>query len=587
MKKNRFWIAGIAAFLILLLVLLLQCSSDWLILSRQEPKDLMLTPTLTTLNYDDNGSIIGKTFTFDLPEIPETGENLFAYVVHQYAQVNLDDELVAVCSEPANPHLGRSPGCYWITIPLKDSDSGKTLTLSLENIYSTMRPRDPIVLLSSTSVFVRAFLRDSSFELILSIMSMTLGLFILIGTLVFPIEWNEKRQMLLLGAFGITVGSWRLFDLSLVAYVNPSLTQMNYFLSVLSFEMIPAFFFAFLYFKYDNRPVKSYAYISVFFMLEIISFLLLQLLKVADLRTTVELSILFALLASAYVSIRSLNAIRRRKLFELDYIHELFYLMLAASVLIDVGRYIHYGNSRYTPLFLCVTVIFLNLLCFNILRHIFERRKRAYAIEIELNQARSKLMLSQIQPHFLFNSLSVIRELCHTDPQRAEEATVLFSNFLRQNMSSLLSDKNVSFTEELEHTKNYLALEQLRFGEDLRTEYDIEAEDFFLPTLTLQPIVENAVRHGISKRIGGGKVSIRTREDKDAYEVVVYNDGALYEPAKTHDSDREHVGIANVRERLKQLCGGTLEISSDQENGTCVTIRLPKYYIRELIEKNT
>lgn len=191
---------------------------------------------------------------------------------------------------------------------------------------------------------------------------------------------------------------------------------------------------------------------------------------------------------------------------------------------------------------------------------------------------RTQLMLSQIKPHFLYNSLTVIRELIHTDPQAAEKAVDDFSGFLRHNMRSINEEQPILLRQELAHVESYLALQKLRFGEELQVVYDIACEDIMLPTLTLQPIVENAVSHGIRKSESGvGTVTIQTRELDDRYEISVIDDGCGFDPALLEREDDSHVGIKNVQDRLRRLCGGQLEIRSEIGHGTRVTIVLPRF----------
>ena len=207
-----------------------------------------------------------------------------------------------------------------------------------------------------------------------------------------------------------------------------------------------------------------------------------------------------------------------------------------------------------------------------------EQTERYVKKETENASLQTELMLSQIQPHFLYNALAVIRDLCRADPELAEEATVKFSKYLRGNMDSLRSKKTVPFARELEHTRGYLEIEQLRFEDKLAVVYDVQCTDFQLPTLTLQPIVENAVRHGVRKNDDGrGTVTIATREYPGCYEITVTDDGPGFDPEKPRkDTKRAHVGIQNVRERIKNISGGTLEIQSIPGEGTSATIALPK-----------
>ncbi len=186
------------------------------------------------------------------------------------------------------------------------------------------------------------------------------------------------------------------------------------------------------------------------------------------------------------------------------------------------------------------------------------------------------IMLSQIQPHFLYNTLGAIQALCQGNPA-AEEATVKFARYLRGNMDAITAEAVIPFARELAHTRLYLELEQLRFEDALQVRYDLQCTDFQVPTLTLQPLVENAVRHGIrgSER-GRGVVTIATREFPDRYEISVTDDGPGFEPGVQLNDGRSHVGIQNVRDRLARVVGGELRIDSVIGQGTTATIILPK-----------
>ena len=191
---------------------------------------------------------------------------------------------------------------------------------------------------------------------------------------------------------------------------------------------------------------------------------------------------------------------------------------------------------------------------------------------------RMQIMLSQIQPHFLYNTLSAIQYLCDHDPKAAGSMTEKFSRYLQGNMSALKYEGEIPFAQELEHTKIYLEIEQVRYEDALHVEYDITCTDFKLPTLTLQPIVENAVRHGARGKKGVGTVTLATREYPDRYEITVADDGPGFDPDAPvlADDGREHIGISNVRSRLEQISGGCLRIQSQPGQGTVVTIEIPK-----------
>jgi len=196
--------------------------------------------------------------------------------------------------------------------------------------------------------------------------------------------------------------------------------------------------------------------------------------------------------------------------------------------------------------------------------------------ELELAESRITAMLSQIKPHFLYNSLTVIRHLCRSDPALAEETVVEFSHYLRGNLDSLSVKSPIPFSRELEHVETYLALEKKRFGGKLNIVYDIRTQEFSLPALSLQPIVENAVHYGITKREQGGTLTIATEETESDYRVTVTDDGMGFDPDEPKRDGISHVGIENTRNRLSLMCGGSLSISSDRGVGTTAVISIPK-----------
>jgi hypothetical protein len=196
--------------------------------------------------------------------------------------------------------------------------------------------------------------------------------------------------------------------------------------------------------------------------------------------------------------------------------------------------------------------------------------------ERKLNESRISILLSQIQPHFLYNALAVISRLCDKDPAEAKKATINFSNYLRANMNLLERTEPIPFENELNHTIGFLNLEKAMYGEALNVIYDIQTKNFKVPALTMQPIVENAVKHGIGKKEGGGTVTISTKETENGYQVIITDDGAGFDIEKNGDDGQQHIGINNVRLRLSAQCGGSLEIKSKPGAGTTASIIIPK-----------
>ncbi len=194
----------------------------------------------------------------------------------------------------------------------------------------------------------------------------------------------------------------------------------------------------------------------------------------------------------------------------------------------------------------------------------------------ELAESRTAIMLSQIQPHFMYNALTTIASLCESNPQEAKKTTLSFSRYLRQNLESVNKRIPVPVSSELEHVRTYLSLEKHRYGDKLQVEYYIADTDFVIPALTIQPIVENAVKHGLKPKEEGGTIKITMYDDDRYHEICVEDDGVGYDVNKPFSRDREHIGIANVKDRLMSISNAQMAIYSTPGRGTTVTISIPK-----------
>ncbi|WP_411677791.1 histidine kinase [Caproicibacter sp.] len=207
--------------------------------------------------------------------------------------------------------------------------------------------------------------------------------------------------------------------------------------------------------------------------------------------------------------------------------------------------------------------------------HMKVRQKYVLATE-QVRKTEAALLQTQIKPHFLYNTLTAIESLCEIDSKKAQAAIADFADYLRSNIDFSTETRLITIEREMENVKHYMALEQMRFEGRLRAIYDIQAGGFLLPALAVQPITENAVRYGVTKRPKGGTVKITVKETESAYCIQVSDNGLGFDPAKVQSGDRSHIGIQNAKERVSRLCGGTLTVESHIGVGTNVTILIPK-----------
>ena len=205
----------------------------------------------------------------------------------------------------------------------------------------------------------------------------------------------------------------------------------------------------------------------------------------------------------------------------------------------------------------------------------WEMAKNLVENERELMQSQVSLAISQIQPHFLYNTLSTIAELCRKDSAMAEEVTNRFALYLRGNLEHMGDSFPVEFSKELKHVQTYLWIEKIRFQEELQVVYDIQTEDFIIPALTVQPLVENAVKHGMMGSENVCTITIRTKCVERGYQVIIEDDGCGFDPEQVKNDGRKHIGIESVRNRLRFMVGGILTVRSVIGKGTTVIIEIP------------
>lgn len=203
-----------------------------------------------------------------------------------------------------------------------------------------------------------------------------------------------------------------------------------------------------------------------------------------------------------------------------------------------------------------------------------ERQYRQAAEQVK--RVETALLQTQIKPHFLYNTLASIERLCAVDAEKAGCAIADFADYLRGNIDFSMETGLIRIEKEMENVKHYLALEQMRFAERLQVIYDVRVGGFMLPPLVVQPMVENAVRHGVTKKPDGGTVCIAVTESETDYVITVEDDGVGFDPGQLASTGRPHIGIENARSRLSRQSRGVLKVVSESGKGTTVIITIPK-----------
>lgn len=241
----------------------------------------------------------------------------------------------------------------------------------------------------------------------------------------------------------------------------------------------------------------------------------------------------------------------------------LYTLFPVIGVIVDYT--VHGMSLSYVGLALSILIIYTSIYI-----------KKQKLIEAQKNA----LMISQINPHFVYNTLSTVASMCDISPKQAKSLTIDFSRYLRQNLGSLSGEELIPLRQEIDHVECYLKIEKARFRERLNVIYSIQSEDFYVPPLSIQPIVENAVKHGITKKSEGGTVKISTYCNAKYHIIEIIDDGVGFN-TKTLLDTGDHIGLGNVKNRISSVCHGNVDVKSIQDVGTRVTIKIPKKKVKK------
>lgn len=201
-----------------------------------------------------------------------------------------------------------------------------------------------------------------------------------------------------------------------------------------------------------------------------------------------------------------------------------------------------------------------------------EQVERQIAQANEISKQRASIVVLQMRPHFIYNTMMSIYYLCKQNPDKAQQVTLEFTDYLRSNFTAIAGENAIPFTDELKHTQAYLSVEQAQHEDSLFVKFDTPHTMFRVPPLTLQPLVENAVKHGMDPDGNPLNISVTTRQTPSGSEIIVEDDGPGFSSTDNNDL---HIALENIRQRLEMMCKGELEIAPRDGGGTVVKVTIP------------
>ena len=523
---------------------------------------------------------IVKEYTFTINESLEKDTSLAFYTVHQYVEIYIDGQLV-YDMKPCGGSFIKTIGSNWMMIPLYREDAGKEICVNIIPVYESFRNREVEFLVGSKFSICVDRLHQDWPQLLLSTMAIFVGI-VFICIAVYKL-FNKRSDggLASLGLFSVMVGLWRMTDLRFTPFLVPEKPILMFYTSVamLMIGMVP------LIKSMERRFNKVSQHILDWYCIAAASVcmmqLLLQIFGGVDLRENIYITHLI-IAAGSIVLVG--NVVYDRVKYpqnQNDTIIKKAPLILVVGVLVDIVAFYVRGTSSGLLFSLMAILIYIMITGVNLMFHYIEQEKQLAKKnrilaenERQLAESRISTMISQIRPHFIYNTLGSIEQLCELQPETAAKLVHSFSHYLRGNFSELNNPAPIRLSQEIEHIRYYVSIEQIRFP-DIEIKFDLRTDDFLLPALSVQPLIENAIKHGLMKLPSGGVVTVSSYEMDTHYCVSVEDNGAGFDTSILLD-ERKHIGLRNIRCRVETMCDGTLMVESTPGVGTKVVISIPK-----------
>ena len=582
-NENAGWPFKLAILLIVFLAsvyICLMAGFGWRNNNRDDTDILQLNTEsfCTSRSEISNYAGIRKGYTIPITKEFAARDDIGIWLVHNYVDIYIGTERVYYTREPRAAHVGHSPGCYWVFVPIRSTDVGKTMRMVVTPAYAEVTEREPLICLGRRDLITGTRLLEEAAIVVVALMCIIVGVVFLVITTSMKQELHERGVVFYLGLMLLFLGAWKLTD---TPAVYALLLPFDAFLTDLSLVFLMLMTPALSEYLFYLRPEEwVYRWANKAYLILDAVLLLLQVLDIRDLRQNLLLIQVSILVFIVVMLEKNIYSLRKND----GYWHKWAFILIGIGSLGDLVIYIYGFNSFYMGITLTAILFYGIVNGVMLLIKASRRGEEMRRKDVQLRESHMRLMMSQIRPHFIYNTLNAIYVLCGKDPEGARKAIYDFSKYLRINFEHMDRTEPVAFKEELQHVKFYLSIEQLRFPDALQVEYDIKETDFTLPALSLQPIVENAVRHGIRGKNTTGTIKISSFTENGGAYVVVEDDGEGFDVAAWEKNIREsggegkdgrrHVGLANVRDRMQEY-GGRLVIESKVGKGTQMILCIP------------
>lgn len=574
LPKLSLYLPLAAAALLLALLILIGMRGDIRRWQARGGEGVIPVADFVCTEYPDEAAPIGvrREFAFTLGDRLQRDSCLAFYTVHQYVDVFLDGQLVESV-RPAEGSVIRTVGSVWTTVELRREDADSEIRVVLRPVYERFRERGVAFLVGSELDITLGQLSEDLPELLLSLASVLAGLIFLCIGIFGLLRRRWSGELLALGLFAVCIGLCRLTDMRSAPFFAPARPVLLSYTSLVS-TMLAAI--PLVRSAARGRSAASRRVLDCYCVAAALLCLVqcaLQATGALDLRETLSVSLAMDGLGAALVIGVVLRDRLTRSAAGASPAEFSILCLLILGPMADIAAFYLRGNSAGLIFSLLAVLLTVVLLGTRLISRYTEQERLSAEKDRLLAETRITNLMGQIQPHFIYNTLGAIEFYCREDPAVAAQLIHDFSLYLRGNFGELGNRSPIPLSRELEHTRYYVDIEKVRFP-DIAVRFDIRAADFRVPALSVQPLVENAIKHGLMKLESGGEVTVTAWEDAASCHVAVEDNGPGFDP--TAPDTGRGVGLRNIRSRLEVMCGGTLTIESAPGRGTRAEITIPK-----------
>lgn len=514
------------------------------------------------------------TITRRVPTDIDNNYVLFFKSNYQAVEVKINGDIVYSYGVDEKKPFGKSPVSVYNMVSIDKGYEGGNIEVSFMSGYKSYSGNIDSMYFGNRGDVLFDFVKKNAATFMAAVALVFMNIILVVVILVMGKYTKENMSMVYLLIFSLLSTAFCLCDNQLIQLFFSNM----YFMSILSamlLMIIPIAYLMYIRCFQDKKKVIRYIdYGIILYFISFVSASVFQFLGLID--YVMYLSFAKILLVAGLTILTVILALAitiygKKSLLDNVIANVVVLVFLLASFVVSLVPAVKQYSSLILLLGVFVYVVSLVIVTERHILRIVEKKKKLTTKEIG-NQ--KELALNQINPNFIFGAMNLVLGYIKTDNKDSAVALFDLSKYMRYNFNSLLhKEEVVSFSEELEHVKSYLDIQRRRY-KDLSISYEIKVTDFKVPAFTIEPLVENAVKHGLGSRKYKGSVAVKSYERNDGYAISIIDNGVGFDIESVKSNSEK--GITNVTRKLEELCQAEVNIVSKTGKGTVITIVFPK-----------